>query len=82
MLRDGLGDLFFRDLAKLTKKPDLYDRVADYTSDRIVFHIKFHIEDNKDDVVAPVSPGFPCPCIYFVDPDGSPGAFQIEIAIK
>jgi hypothetical protein len=57
--------LFFTDLAMLKTKPDGHKYcVASYTSDKIVFHI----EGEPDKVVARVSPGFPCPCIFF-DPD-------------
>jgi hypothetical protein len=42
--------------------------VADYSSDRVVFHI----EGKQDDVVALVSPAFPFPCTYVFDPDKLP----------
>ncbi|KAI0275512.1 hypothetical protein BGY98DRAFT_992371 [Russula aff. rugulosa BPL654] len=64
-----LGFLFFTDLWKLKTKPNGRENcVANYTSDRIVFHI----EGKPDDVVARVSPGLPCPYIDFFDPDEFP----------
>lgn len=62
------GVLLFRDLARLTTQPDSRrgcQCVADYTSDRM----KFYIENEPDNIVALVSRRFPCPCIYFFDPD-------------
>jgi hypothetical protein len=63
------GFLFFRLLARLKTQPDGDKHcVADYSSERIVFHI----EDEPKDVVALVSPPFPFPCICVVDPDKYP----------
>jgi len=64
-----LGVLSYTDVAKLHTRPNGSEHcVANYSPDRIVFHI----EGKPNEVVAQVSLGFPCPCIYFFDPDEYP----------